>query len=228
MQQIIEEHFTFLQNVRQNQRMMKTLEERNITILTDCEENKELAKRFYAKYYKTQVEKRIALVGMDPNKRGAGKTGVAFLDFKSLSVFLDKVPRETSDASSQFIYGIIQHFGPTAFFQHVYMTNVSWFGFQRHRKAFHYYDLAGWIARLFTKGFIKEMKMLNPSCIVPLGQKAEETLLEMKEDGRLPQDITIAERLPHPYWCSKPQNLERGRQKYIDVIEQFIEEGMVN
>lgn len=226
MDRIIEEHFNFLRDARKNRRIMKTLEERNISIIADCEEFKELAKQFYALYYKLQTEKRIALVGMNPNNR-ASKTGVPFLDFKSLSVLLGNVPRTTSEVSSQFIYSIIQHFGPTAFFQHVYMTNLSWFGFQRHRSAFHYYDLAGWVAKLFTKGFIQEMNLLMPSYIIPVSRKVEETLYEMKEDGRLPQDIKIAERIPHPYWCSMPQNIEQGREKYIDVITQFIEQGRI-
>ena len=65
-------------------------ENEDIELLDDFLDNWENVKRFYEKYYANGYPKTV-LCGINPGKNGAGKTGIPFLDFDSLSKLIDGI-----------------------------------------------------------------------------------------------------------------------------------------
>ena len=74
------------------------------------------------------------ICGINPGRNGAGKTGVPFLDFNSLSQLLPNLKKEDSERSSQFFFEIVEHFGAKKFYETFYVTNISWLGFIKDNK----------------------------------------------------------------------------------------------
>lgn len=200
--------------------IIEKLENEKISILRGFMRNSCLVKDFYESYYNKNNE-RIVLCGINPGRLGAGKTGVPFLDYKSLSKLMTGVNNDDSELSAQFIFQVINHFGYKRFFDNVYLTNISWFGFTKDDKNFNYYDLSEELQEEFTNGFIEEMKIVKPSVIVPLSKDVEKSLKGMKRDKKL--KCKMAKRIPHPYYYSNfPTRYANGLNKYIETIEKLI------
>ncbi|MCP8970957.1 uracil-DNA glycosylase family protein, partial [Ectobacillus ponti] len=124
MEQIISLHLEFLQQVRADQEVMRQLKERKIEILDGFEHNVEMVRQFYQKWYGQMPRKRIVLCGINPGKKGAGKTGIPFIDYRSLSHLMQGVHGKDAEQSAQFVYTIISEMGAEHFFSNVYLTNV--------------------------------------------------------------------------------------------------------
>lgn len=108
-----------------------------------------------------------------------------------------------------------------SFYRNVYMTNISWFGFTKNNNNLNYYDLPSSLTTTFTDSFIEEMDIVQPKVIVPLGKEVEKTLKQMIKSGRL--RYPLAERLPHPYYCSIGERPIKYRQIYVKKITSLIE-----
>lgn len=107
-----------------------------------------------------------------------------------------------------FIYSIIDEFGVQEFFDRVYLTNISWFGFTQSGKSLNYHCLSRELQEIFTAKFREEMKTVQPSVIIPLGEHVEDSLKGMKGLSGM-----LAERLPHPNWhhsLQKRKSKEQG------------------
>mgnify|MGYP001222854257 CR=1 FL=1 len=164
------------------------LKRESIEILHGFIENTDLVRRFYRTYYQYKSE-RIVLCRINPGRKGAGKTGIPFLDFKSVSKLLPDIMKKDKENSTQFIWSVINEIGRDIFFKNVYMTNISWFGFTRNGRNYNYHKIRQPIQARFTENFIEEMDIVKPTVIIPLGVEVANTLKRMKKEGKLQYPI---------------------------------------
>jgi hypothetical protein len=218
MEEIIDLHLDFFKKAETNVAISKFFKEEKITILEGFHENVDLVRAFYQKYY-SKPAARIVLCGINPGRKGAGKTGIPFIDFKGASRLMPNVSENDWESSSQFVLAIIEKMGIDNFFKKVYLTNLSWYGFKKERKNVNYYELPVSIQKYFIKNFIKEMDIVKPSLIIPLSKEVEATLKVMKEGGLLP--YRIGKRLPHPYWCSIGNRADEYINEYSHSLERL-------
>jgi hypothetical protein len=219
---IIQNHVRFHEELMSGnkQNSMKRLESKGIHLLDGFISNQHLVEAFHDKYYVDNVP-RIVLCGINPGRNGAGKTGVPFLDFHSLSHLLPCIDNHDRELSAEFIYDIILRFGAEKFFKHVYLTNVSWFGFANLKGNVNYYELDTDLQDIFTNGFVEEMTAIRPITIIPLSKRVEATLQSMKMRNLLP--YPISKPLGHPYYYSnfKSRRLT-GLELYISTIKEHM------
>lgn len=204
--------------------VLRELERERIFILPGFTDQAELVRSYYKKYY-SKPSQRIVFCGINPGKFGAGKTGVPFIDFYGISRLLPGISlllpahdRQEKERSAQFMLSIIEEYGVGEFQDAVYVTNLSWYGFLRDGRNLNYYILPRAVRHHFIESFVEEMKIVQPSFIVPLSEEVGRTLRQMVKDGQL--DYPIAERLPHPLHGSFPTNLKKTRMRYHKCIEQ--------
>lgn len=221
MDEIIRLHVNFYEDLTGNNEVGAILEREGITVLDGFIQNIELVRRYYQTVYSMDAN-RIVLCGINPGRLGAGKTGIPFLDYNSVSCLFPDIQRNDQENSAQFVFSIIREIGCELFYRSVYMTNVSWFGFTKDGKNLNYDKLPSYLPSFFTDSFIGEMAIVQPKLIIPLGEKVEQTLRQMKQDGRL--NYPLAKRLPHPFYCSIPTNTISCKQKYVDSITAFMKQ----
>lgn len=222
LDRIIDLHLEFYHSLHNEKKWItESLSSEGISVLTGFVENVKLVREFYQTYYTKQNNNRVVLCGINPGRLGAGKTGVPFLDFHSLSRMLPGIRDNDSELSAKFISTIIEKIGRERFFEHVYLTNISWFGFTKGNKNINYYELDEKLQREFTNGFIKEMEMIDPKVIVPLSKDVKKSLIQLKKEKGL--DVEIAQPLSHPYYYSNfKTRVELGIEKYNEVIENYL------
>lgn len=225
MERIIDLHLRFYESLQEHKEFLDSLASRNIRVLDGFIHQVETVRNFYSRYYSDPVTPRIVLCGINPGRKGAGKTGVPFLDFLSLSKLMPNIANQDWESSAQFIFDVIQNVGSELFFRHVYLTNISWFGFVEEKngkvKNLNYYKLPEREQKFFTRSFLEEMEIVNPSVILPLSREVEKSLLDMKKTGLLSYEIGA--RLNHPFYCGIPKNRLIGMADYRRVIKGYIE-----
>lgn len=225
MERIVDLHLAFLKQVKNDQKVMHQLKKSGIQILSGFEDNIELVRQFYRKWYDSEPNTKIVLCGINPGKKGAGKTGVPFVDYRGISQLIEGVYDDDWEQSAQFIYSIIEEIGAKTFFNHVYLTNVSWFGFQSKGKNVNYHELPRDLQHKFTETFIKEMNIIQPKVIIPVSKEVHKTLIQMQKDKRL--KTSIGPRLNHPYHCSIKTNFQKGKEEYLQTIYKHLNETQV-
>ncbi|WP_285769540.1 uracil-DNA glycosylase family protein [Peribacillus sp. SI8-4] len=223
MDKIIDLHCDFYEQINTNSSLMKELEQEGVKILQGFNQNIHLVRRFYDKYYSENNGNRIVLCGINPGLKGAGKTGIPFIDYAAASQLLPNIQGETWEDSSKFIFSVIEEIGVQKFFENVYVTNISWFGFRKGNINFNYHEFPSHLSDMFTACFIEEMRIVKPKVVIPLGKEVEKTLKEMIKNKRL--NCNIASRMNHPRWCSirideRPQEY---KQKYSFTIKSYME-----
>ncbi len=222
MESIVNSHMKFYKEATEGN-LNLSLKKQRIKILSGFADNIELVITFYKDLYGENNEyNRIVLCGINPGRKGAGKTGIPFLDFRSLSNIIPSINNDDYERSAQFLWSIINHFGVREFFDNVYLTNISWLGFIKKGKNLNYYKLEEHIKYEFIKGFVDEMDTVNPKVIIPL---SKDVLRDLKELKRVfSKNWYIGKRLPHPNYCSFPSRTEKYRNEYIQVIDNYIKE----
>jgi Domain of unknown function (DUF4918) len=220
LEKIVQLHFDFYERIISNIEVKDILEREKITVLDGFIKNIELVRRYYRTYYSTH-KNRIVLCGINPGRNGAGKTGIPFIDYRGASHLLSNVDQDDREQSAQFIMSIINEIGTQTFYENVYMTNISWFGFIKDGKNLNYYDLPLPLPTIFTNSFIAEMEFVQPKVIVPLSKEVEQTLKKMIKEGRL--RYPVAPRLLHPYYCSIGQRAIKYKDVYVKKITSIIE-----
>lgn len=218
MDKIIDLHLSFMDHLVENGDVLRELERERISILPGFTEQADLVRSYYKKYY-SKPGHRIVFCGINPGKYGAGITGVPFIDFHGISRLLPGHDREEKERTAQFMLSIIEEYGAGEFQDAVYLTNLSWYGFQRDGRNLNYYILPRNVRHHFIESFVEEMKIVQPSFLVPLSEEVGRTLRQMVKDGQL--DYPIAERLPHPLHGSFPTNLKRTQMRYHKCIEEY-------
>lgn len=219
MEEIIDLHLDFYHSIKENDEVISTLRKENIKILDGFIRNIDLVRRYYQTVYQTNRD-RIVLCGINPGKLGAGKTGVPFLDFKSISQIFSDVRLSDQERSAQYMWSVINKIGIDKFYKNIYITNISWFGFTKEGNNLNYYQLPRNIRNLFTYSFIEEMKIVQPKVMIPLGREVESTLQTMVRSGDL--TYPIATRLPHPFFSSIGSNTSSCMKDYLDTINFYL------
>lgn len=131
------------------------------------------------------------------------------------------INEDGSELSAQFIFDIISIFNVEEFFNHVYLTNISWFGFIKDGNNFNYYNLDSSLIEELTYGFIEEMRIVEPKAIIPLSKEVEKTLKKMKDKYNLQYEL--GPRIPHPYYYSNfPSRYSTGIEKYCNIIKEYM------
>ncbi len=99
-------------------------------------------KAFFNKYFNDD-HARIALLGINPGRFGAGVTGVTFTDPVALAEDCG-IPNDLSrkrELSSVYVYDVINRMGgPAKFFQRFFLSAVCPLGFTRDGLNLNYYD----------------------------------------------------------------------------------------
>ena len=106
----------------------------------------QFGEKFYADHHP-----RVALLGINPGRFGAGRTGVAFTDPATLAGpcgIPNELPRQL-ELSSQFVYRAVAALGgPAAFYQDFYLGSLYPLVLLRHGKNYNYYDSPALLAAL--------------------------------------------------------------------------------
>jgi hypothetical protein len=101
-----------------------------------------LLTQFGQKFY-ADDRPRVALLGINPGRFGAGRTGVAFTDPAALAEHChipNDQPRHP-ELSSQFVYRVVAELGgPTEFYRHFYLGSLYPLVLLRDGKNYNYYD----------------------------------------------------------------------------------------
>jgi hypothetical protein len=111
----------------------RLLQGTGIEILKDFLENWDAVLEFNRVFY-AEGEPKTVLCGINPGRLGAGKTGVPFMNFRSLSKLLPGAPPDDTERSAQFFHEVVSHFGAQNFYRSFYVENVSWVGYSKERK----------------------------------------------------------------------------------------------
>jgi len=197
----------------------RLLEGSGIEILKEFLANWDNILEFNRKYY-AKGEPKTVLCGINPGRLGAGKTGVPFIDFKSLSQLIPNVMRDDTERSAQFFYEVVKHFGAELFYNSFYVTNVSWVGYakrQKTQKNVNYSDLPIPARDAVLSLFGYEMNLVKPITVISLGGLVKETV-----DSVIGPSVRTNITLLHPNYCAFPKNRERCKRQYIEILEPFV------
>lgn len=189
----------------------------DISILREFEDNISVAKRF-AKTYCSSQKPSVVLCGINPGRLGAGKTGVPFLDFSSLSKLLSEIDRCDTERSAQFFFEVVDYFGAKAFYSTFHVTNISSVGFERAGSNVNYYDLPELALKYVYDAFCEEIKAVQPTAIISLAGSVHATVKQLFSES----SIDISQCLPHPNYCAFPKQHDRCKVRYIEVLSQYI------
>jgi len=198
-------------------KMEKLLKGSDISMLCDFLENWDVIQQFNRRYYADGAPK-VVLCGINPGRLGAGKTGVPFIDFASLSAMLPGINRHDSERSAGFFYDVVQSIGVQTFYQHFYVTNISWVGYSHNNKNVNYDQLPSTAKAWVYEMFRLEMETISPTTIIALGGVVSDTLHECFGDT----DMDISQVLPHPNYCAFPKNYEECKSRYINLLSEYI------
>ncbi|HCN83894.1 MAG TPA: hypothetical protein DIT07_09790 [Sphingobacteriaceae bacterium] len=193
---IAEDYFSFYETFKSKYSVI--LKNKNIGILSEFLDNKNHIIEFHKRYVQSNSPK-VVICGINPGRFGAGKTGIPFIDFNSLSQMLPNIEKKEAEKSAKFFFSIVQEFGVDTFYQKFHVTNMSWYGFYhlKTRKNINYNNLPTEIQNLLIDKFLEEMRFINPDVIIPVGDIVNwELLCNPNVKSRL--TAKIAPRLYHP------------------------------
>lgn len=204
----------YLEDVKFNAR----LSDNNIEIIREFENNYELIDKFFVKYYGKLLPDCV-ICGINPGKNGAGKTGIPFIDFATLSKLLPGVENFNVEPTATFFYDIISAFGADNFFNKFYVTNFSSVGYIKNDKNFNYYDgLPDELVKLIEKNFLSEMEIIKPKIIVSLGEDVHNRIKRL-----FPTDNVKKIRLPHPLYIIRNSNSKnKWKEIYISTLNEVL------
>ena len=197
--------------------MERLLRGSDISVLSCFLDNWPVIKQFDKKFYADGYPK-VVLCGMNPGRRGSGKTGIPFIDFASLSKIMPGIDRNDSERSASFFFDIMQSIGVEKFYRNFYVTNISWLGYQHHNKNVNYDQMPEAAKEFVYRMFRWEMEYVNPVKIISLGAVVHDTVRECFADT----DTDVSQSLPHPNYCAFPKNYDRCKDQYIGVIAEYM------
>ena len=192
------------------------LKENNVQFLDGFQANKEYVLKFYQRFYPDQFPK-VVLCGINPGKLGAGKTGIPFMDFNSLSQIFNDIKRKDTERSAKFIFEVIKYFGIDKFFENFYITNFSFMGFKKNSNNLNYYELPQSAVKTISEYFIYEMRIVKPMYIIALSEVVLCSINSIPNFEKVNKN-----RLPHPYYCSFPSHKENCLSRYINQLNEIL------
>src|SRR5690606_22771135 len=109
-ERIIQLHQDFYDQMNSNIETRNALKQEGITVLEGFANNIELVREYYQNFYAVKAQ-RIVLCGINPGRKGAGKTGIPFIDLKGASQLLSRELKRDQEISAQFVHSIIDAVG---------------------------------------------------------------------------------------------------------------------
>ena len=197
--------------------LARLLDECEISVLREFEGSMHISKCFFEKYC-SNGSPSVVLCGINPGRLGAGKTGVPFLDFASLSRMLSNIERRDTERSAKFFYEVIKHFGAKKFYSTFHVTNISSVGFELAGKNVNYDKLPERAMKYIHDAFKKEIEAVQPIAIISLSSLVHATVKELS----LESTIDISTCLPHPNYCAFPKQHDRCKERYVEVLSKYI------
>lgn len=197
--------------------LVRLLNGDGISVLREFENNIAVSKHF-AKAYCSSQRPSVVLCGINPGRLGAGKTGVPFLDFSSLSKLLPDIDRRDAERSAQFFFEVVEYFGAKAFYSTFHVTNISSVGYERAGSNVNYYDLPEQALKYVLSAFGEEINAVQPTAIISLAGSVHATVRKLFSESSI--DISLC--LPHPNYCAFPKHRDRCKDRYIEVLSQYI------
>ncbi len=194
----------------------RLLQGTEIKILTDFLENWEHVLEFNRRFY-AAGEPKTVLCGINPGRLGAGKTGIPFTDFGSLSKLIPNVERKDMERSAQFFHEVVDYFGAKNFYRSFYVTNVSWLGYAKGAKNLNFNELPLPAKNAAMTMFTYDMNRINPTTVISMGSVVKEAVQSV-----LGASVRTDIALPHPNYCAFPKNKEKCKRQYIEVLESFV------
>ncbi len=221
MKSIVEDYFEFYEIFKN--KYSDDLQSKNIGILSNFIDNKANIIEFHKKYVQPNSPK-VVICGINPGRYGAGKTGIPFIDFTSLSKMLPNIDKEDSERSARFFFSVIEEFGIENFYQNFHVTNLSWYGFYQLDKMKNVnYDntnIATEIQIFLIDKFVEEMNYINPDIIIPLADVVLWELQSLKKKNKL--NAQIAPRLYHPASPIIAKDLNLWKKNYVDTLSKSL------
>jgi len=184
----------------------------------------EWVKAFYGKYY-SDDRPRIIMLGINPGRFGAGKTGIPFTDpirlqdICGIQNHLEKKP----ELSSVFIYDLIRAYGGAdKFYGDFLFSSVCPFGFVKNGRNINYYDIPVLQEQLesFNIQSIKAQISLGASdrVAVCIGKgKNYKYIQKINHEHRLFDKLEV---IPHPRWVMQ-YRLKKKSQIIDEIIEKL-------
>ena len=193
------------------------LGEHGICIPSDFLDNEEGIAAFSRKYYSHSVP-RIMICGINPGRLGAGKTGIPFLDYVSLSQLISGVQRQDSEKSAGFFFKVLKSVGAESFYKTFYVTNFSSVGYLSNAANFNYYNLPQSALETVERNFLEEVKIVEPTHVISLGKEVHRSMLKL-----LPDSIDCSLCLPHPSWIATYRSNDKDHwvQCYREALGRF-------
>lgn len=212
MRNIFENFFEFYKTFKE--KYSEILRSQNIGILSEFLDNKDNIVEFQKKYVQPNSPK-IVMCGINPGRKGAGITGIPFIDTYSLSKLIPGITNTKSEKSAKFFFSIIEEIGINKFYRNVHVTNMSCLGFYKLDKGtnVNYNSLPTEIQNVLIDKFVEEMGFINPDVIIPIGVIVECELHNIK--NRLKAEIGL--RLHHPAYCLV------NRKTYIETLAKYFD-----
>jgi len=186
----------------------------------------ELLTQFGQKFYADQ-RTRVALLGINPGRFGAGRTGVAFTDPAALAGacgISNQLPQHP-ELSSQFVYRVVEAMGgPTAFYQDFYLGSLYPLVLLRHSKNYNFYDSPALQAALVPairaslQRQVDELGLVRTAAVC-LGRRNGLLFKKLNEELGLFDQIHI---LDHPRYLMqyKRRDLPLHVARYVEVLSQ--------
>lgn len=196
---------------------LRLLGEHDICVLSDFILNKEGINSFWQTYYGDPVP-RVVICGINPGRHGAGKTGIPFVDFQSLSQLISGIDRQDGERSAEFFFQVVRQFGMEAFFHSFYVTNVASVGFIRDGKNLNYNELPESALKVVEHNFLQEMEIIQPTHFISLGEVVQNTVRKL-----LPASVDCSMRMPHPAWVTtyRGKELHEWTTRYLTILGKF-------
>jgi hypothetical protein len=142
------------------------------------------------------------------------------LDFLAVRALLGDGTRADREPSARFLWSVIERTGATRFFERVYLTNLSWFGFAREGRNLNLDALPEPVRAALREEFAHEMALARPRALVPLGRLVERGLAGLRARGRL--EAPLGPALPHPRHCAFPSRRAEALRRYGEVLAPYL------
>ena len=176
---------------------------------------------FYEKYFNDN-NSRIAILGINPGRFGAGITGVNFTDPIKLesNLGIKNTFIKRNELSSDFVYHVINNFGgPEIFYSKFYISSVCPIGFTSNGKNLNYYDdktLKKNISEFIIHCLAKQIEIgLKTTKVICLGEGLNFNFLsELNKEYKFFEEIIP---LPHPRFI-----MQYRRKQINDYLEIYL------
>lgn len=183
-----------------------------------------LMTQFGQKFYADQ-RPRVALLGINPGRFGAGRTGVAFTDPATLTDVcgIPNALPQHPELSSQFVYRVVAELGgPAAFYQDFYVGSLYPLVLLRHGKNYNYYDSKALTAALepdirrSLQRQVEELGLVRTAAVC-LGRRNGQLFEKLNQELKLFDTIQV---LDHPRYLMqyKRRELPMHVAHYVSVL----------